>query len=184
MDCIDLLSRIFSILADMAVTIGAPISIMQLIRIQLHRKEENTRTRCKATMDYWDEISKEIRELKDSILEGLDLPADSILGKNGLPPEATTWKPSTVTGNETLHAQVQRYLSMMERLAVGIKFHRYDIEVFDRLYGYTTIRMHDVLTPYLKFTADDKGAFFYGDFETMAEELKKVRANRKDIPGN
>lgn len=184
MSCIDLLSQIFSILADVAIAIGAPISIIQLVRIQMHREEENTRIRCKATMEYWDEVSEEIRDLTGEILAGLHLTADSILKKGELSKEAMGWDLTIVTENEVLHTQVQRYLSMMERLAVGIKFHRYDIEVFDRLYGYTTIRMHDVLTPYLKSTADNKGAFFYGDFGGMVEKLKEVRVKRKALRDN
>lgn len=182
MECIELISRIFSIFADVAVVVGAPISIIQLIRIQRQRKEEQARNVCKETMDYWDQINADVRELKDAILHGLNLDVDCMLEKGELPQSATNWNYNLVTKNKDLHQCVKKYLSIMERLSVGIRFHRYDIEVFDRLYGHTTIRMHDVLTPYLKHIKEKKGGFFYGDFETMVEQLKRVRKARFDTP--
>lgn len=175
----DNLTMIINNLANIAIVIGAPISIAQLVYLRLQRKEELKRTKCEETMNAWEEIKEKIITLISATLEGLKLDTEDVLKKKGLPEGATTWSHSIVLDNKELHQTVKQYLSTMERFSVGINFCRYDIDVFDRLYGQTTIKMHEVLTPYLTYVAIEKGASFYCDFEEVVKQLKAIRAKRE-----
>lgn len=166
-------------LADIAVAVGAPISVLQLIRMHRQRQQELKRAKCAATMKDWAKIEGEIRTLVKTIPKAF-VPEWNARRENvGISKDPTTQMHDFILENDMLHEDIKKYLSNMEQFSVGIHFRRYDIKVFDRLYGQTTIKMHDILTPYLTYVAGTEGEFFYGDFENLVRQLTKIRAKRE-----
>ena len=77
-----------------------------------------------------------------------------------------------------LEIMVRRYLSLMERFSVGIRAHIFDMEIFDRMHGMTTIKMYIALLLYLEKISFDEGLYFYQDFTWLVVQLASARLER------
>lgn len=184
MEHIQLVSYVTTIIANVAVVVSAIIAINQLIKMrksnELSQKsldlmkktldeehtrnlEDHTRNLRQSTIEFYNELNKETKELIDDVM----LNASEFNLKN-------------ITEDDVLHRRVRRYLSLMERFSVGINSHMYDITVFDRMQGKTTLIMYDALKPYIDYISEKYGTFFYGDFIKVIEELKKRREIRRN----
>ncbi len=123
--------------------------------------KDNTRKLRQSTIDFFSLINQETTELINKVM---------IDGK--------VFHYSAIMQNHELHEQVRRYLSLMERFAVGIRSHMYDAQVFDRMHGYTTLRVHYALMSYLDSIERERGSRFYGDYTWLIGELVRIRKAR------
>ncbi len=123
--------------------------------------KDNTRKLRQSTIDFFSLINQETAELIDKVM---------IDGK--------AFYYRAVVKDHKLHGQVRRYLSLMERFAVGIRSHMYDAQVFDRMHGNTTLRVHCALIPYLDNIEIERGSRFYGDYTWLIGELVRIRKER------
>lgn len=163
METLNIIALVTSIIANIAVPIGVFIALRELIVIKETRIEAHTRDLRQSTIDFYNLINNETRELIDDvIIDKIDLSVDTILN------------------NGQLHRRVRRYLSLMERFSVGINSHMYDLAVFDRMQGNTTLAMHKALTPYIDYMSEKYGAFYYGEFVKIVNQINEIRKKRRD----
>ena len=163
MDTIKLLSTMIGILSNFAVVITLVIAIFQLRNTKRTWQINRTRVVRQATMDCYNRINKETKDLIDMVIvheKKLTL--------------------SKIKKRQKLHRKVRRYLSLMERFSVGIRSHIYDLEVFDRIHGKTTVIMYKALEEYIDYVKCTKGDYFYCDFEYIVMRLKELRSERND----
>lgn len=178
---------ISNVMANVAVVIGVPLSIAQLMKMQKDRLEKRTRDLRQSTIEFWNRISGEIADFANDVLFDLD---DNDLSY------------AAITSDKILHRRVRRYLSLMEQLAVGINSGMYNDIIFERLYGYTTLELYSKLRPYIEADAtareernankhgdaeagattevtEDRHMFFYGEFNRLVKRLGEIRAARE-----
>ena len=177
MDKIELLANITTILANVAVIASLIVALRQLLKarkanelsessVELMRKtylEEHTRNLRQSTIEFYNEINKETKDLIDDvILKKVNLDLNIILS------------------DDDLHKRVRRYLSLMERFSVGINSKMYDLETFDRVQGKTTLLMYEALKQYIDSISEKYGSYFYGDFLNLVNQLEIRRKSRRD----
>lgn len=178
---------ISTVMANVAVVIGVPLSIAQLMKMRKEHLEKRTRDLRQSTIEFWHRISGEIADFANDVLldDNIDLSY------------------AAITNDKALHRRVRRYLSLMEQLAVGINSGMYDDIIFERLYGYTTLELYSRLRPYIEADAkareernankhgdaeasatiedtEDRQMFFYGEFNRLVKKLGKIRAKREE----
>lgn len=163
MEIIQTITNITTIIANTAVIISAIIALRQLFIMKKTHEEEHTRNLRQSTIEFYNEINKETKEFIDEVMIGtIDLKVETILA------------------DVDLHKRVRRYLSLMERFSVGINSYMYDIVVFDRIQGKTTLVMYDNLKPYIDHISEKYGTYFYGEFIKVIEQIKDIRKKRRD----
>lgn len=170
-------ANIFSILSSLAVIISAFIAVAQLMKMrksnELQEQEaklsrlnflaDYTRKRRQSTIDFYNEINQETKGLIDRVIvykESLSL--------------------KRVLKDKNLHRDVRRYLSLMERFSVGIRSYMYDLQIFDRMQGKTTLIMFEALKPYIEYIDDSRGEYFYSDYKWLMSSLIELRKSRKE----
>lgn len=163
MQTVDIIASITTIIANIAVLISVIIALRELRLIKQSHLEDHTRNLRQSTIEFYNLINNETKELID----------DVIINKIDLSVEA-------INHNPELHQKVRRYLSLMERFSVGINSHMYDITVFDRIQGKTTLIMFDALTPYIDSISEKYGTFFYGEFLKVINQIKEIREERRN----
>ena len=155
--------RAMSVVLDV-VTIIANIAIIVSLVIAIKSfQADNTRKLRQSTIDFYNEINKETMSLVDKVMVNKEI-----------------FTVEEIMSNAALHVQIRRYLSLMERFSVGINSDMYDIQVFDRIQGATTLSIYDALKPYLCWVHETYGLYFYGDFELVVAQIKEIRKIRTD----
>lgn len=163
METVQLLCSISTIIANIAVIISMMIALRQLFILRNTHREEHTRNLRQSTIEFYNTINAETKELIDDvILKKIDLSLENI------------------NNNELLHRRVRRYLSLMERFSVGINSHMYDVIIFDRIQGNTTLKMYDALKPYIDSMSEIHGAFYYGEFIIVINKIREIRTQRSN----
>ena len=170
METTQLISNISTIVANVAIVISMIIALRQLFvmkktHIEEHTRnlEEHTRNLRQGTIEFYNDINKETKDfIDDVILRKIDLSLDNI------------------NKDEILHKKVRRYLSLMERFSVGINSHMYDIVIFDRIQGKTTLLMYEALKPYIDSVSEKYGTYFYGEFISIIDQINKIREQRRN----
>lgn len=163
METIQFISSISTILANIAIIASMTIALFQLFIMKKTFIEEHTQNLRKGTIEFYNEINKETCDLID----------DVILNKIKLDLES-------INNDANLHKRVRRYLSLMERFSVGINSYMYDIKTFDRLQGKTTLDMYNALKPYIDYISEKYGTYYYGEFISLIDNIKKIREQRRN----
>ena len=167
MEVIQIFSNISVIIANFSIVISMIIALRQFFIMKRTYKDEHTRNLRQSTIEFYNEINKETKDfIDDVIIKKIDLSLESINNDN------------------TLHRKVRRYLSLMERFSVGINSHMYDIVIFDRIQGKTTLIMYNALKPYIDNVSEKYGTFFYGEFLNVIEQINKIREQRRNAGYN
>lgn len=163
METIQIITNITTIVANLAVVISAIIALRQLFIMKKTSAEEHTRNLRQSTIEFYNEINKETKDFIDEVVIGkIDLTLTTILN------------------DVDLHKKVRRYLSLMERFSVGINSHMYDLTVFDRIQGKTTLIMYNALKPYIDHISEKYGTFFYGEFLSVINQINDIREKRRN----
>lgn len=163
METVQLLTNISTIIANIAIIISMVIALRQLFMMRNTHKEEHTRNLRQSTIEFYNTINMETKDfIDDVILKKVDLNLENI------------------NKDENLHRRVRRYLSLMERFSVGINSHMYDITIFDRIQGKTTLNMYEALKPYIDSMSERHGAYYYGEFISVIEKIREIRRQRSN----
>ena len=163
METVQLILNISAIVANIAIVSSMIIALRQLFVMKKTLNEEHTRNLRQSTIEFYNEINKETKDFIDEvILKEIDLS-----------------DPNIIYQNEALHKKVRRYLSLMERFSVGIHSHIYDIVIFDRIQGDTTLIMYNLLKPYIESESERYGSYFYGEYIKLVSEIEKIRTERR-----
>lgn len=161
MEEIQFVSYFITIISNLAITVSMIIALKQLFLMKISYQEEHTRNLRQGTIEFYNEINKEIKDFTyDVTIKKIDLSLDKI------------------SSDEALHRKVCRYLSLMERFSVGINAHMYDIRIFDRIQGKTTLLMYDALRPYIHSINEKYGTYFYREFFKVINQIEKIREER------
>lgn len=161
MEKIQILSYYITVVSGLAVTVSVIIALKQLFLMKISYQEEYTRNLRQGTIEFYNEINKELKDfIYDVTIKKIDLSLDKI------------------NSDEVLHRKVCRYLSLMERFSVGINSHMYDIRIFDRIQGKTTLLMYDALRPYIHSISEKYGPYFYREFFKVINQIEKIREER------
>lgn len=130
------MSSIIQEWSNIATIAAGVTALITLPTVLLSFLSDNIRKKRQSTIDYFSLINEETKRLIGELY--VDRKQDFTSDKVKLNYVAT----------------VRRYLSLMERFSVGIRSHMYDVNVFDRMHGMTTIKM-DILLD--KYFSDIKG---------------------------
>ena len=176
MDKLMLISEISTIITNVFVIVSVVIAVIQLSRLKATNEREkkslelannsfradNLRKLRQSTIDFYNEINKETMPLIDMILvERKELVVTEILA------------------SPQLEKDIRRYLTLMERFSVGINSYMYDLQVFDRMQGRTTLMVYEKLKPYIENCKALYGDYFYGDFESLITKIEEQRKKRE-----
>lgn len=165
----ELFVQITTILANIAVVVGIIIALSQLKKmkdsndIQLRGiQADHDRRRKQATIDFYSYIYQLRIPLKEEI--------DKVAGVN----EPITQK--MIDENPILRRHLSKYLSLMERLAVGIHANVYDIEVYRAMASKTTINIYNRCVKYIEETRRaNNNPSTYIEFERLIQSLYSLK---------
>jgi hypothetical protein len=148
--------NVIAIIADVAVILGVPVALWSVLSI-------HERTKKQETIEFYHQISIETRELSRVM--------SSTFGNDTINITDERFK-----DNKNMQNCTTRYLSLMERLSVGINMGVYDLKTYNRLSGSLTIRMYNRLSNIIRDKRIERGQpTLYIEFERLAQELKKRR---------
>ena len=167
------IASILQICANITIVISLFLIIRQAKSSRLANKiSEKTLVIEKKhlTITFFDEINRDTKSLDD----------DLNIKKKELRISGDTVIMDTDSGSEDIEVRIRRYLSLMERLAVGIRLDIYDILIYDKLNGRATILMFKYLEEYIRNISDKYGFNFYSEFEWLAYQLSYIRSERKN----
>jgi hypothetical protein len=121
-------------------------------------KADHERRKKQSTIEFYQEISNITAKLKEDI--------DKIFGSDAVNPTDSRY-----SENEELKLKISQYLTIMERLAVGINTGVYDLDIYIRCAGRSTINWFERLVHIIKDKRKDGKSHLYTDFETMTNKL-------------
>jgi hypothetical protein len=153
------------IVANIAITIGSVVAILQLLKFVKSTKADHERRQKQSTIEFFHNINRDTFELLN------------IMKKEGLLIESHLTDAQIIekieSDSNNLRAPVTRYLDLMNRLSVGIISKVYDIEIFSQMVGKSVINTYEWLEPYIGFRRKKiKRPTLYSDLEEMVGVLK------------
>jgi len=135
------------------VLVGVIIALVTLIADHIRRKRQ-------ATFELFQPISEETFELRNRIKD--------IFKNEIIYPNDARYKK-----DKELQRLVTRFLSLYERVAVGINLNVLDLKAFMRIAGKSTIDWYDRLTPVIEHRRAKGHKTAYKDFEILAIKMRK-----------
>ena len=131
---------------------GVIVALITLLADHKRRKRQ-------ATLEVFNPISEETYELRNKIRD--------IFKNEIIDPEDSRYK-----SDKELQRSITRFLSLYERLSVGINLNVLDLKVFMRMAGKTSIDWYDRLKPVIE--KKRKGhSTAYKDFEILTDRMRK-----------
>jgi len=171
----EILKDVSSIVANISITIGTVVAILQLFKFVKSSKADHERRQKQSTIEFFHNINSETSDLlrimkEEGILIGSRPTDTTIIDKIG--------------NNSNLQETVMRYLNLMNRLSVGIISKVYNIEIFSQMAGKSVINTYGWLKPYIVHRREEiKRPTLYSDLEEMVEILREMNnpPNNKSI---
>ncbi|MDR3148398.1 MAG: DUF4760 domain-containing protein [Oscillospiraceae bacterium] len=133
-------------------------------------KADHERRKKQSTIEFYQEISNITAKLKEAI--------DKLFADKAINPTDPDY-----ANNEELKLKISQYLTVMERFAVGINTGVYDLDIYMRCAGRSTIHWYDRLVQIIKDKRKDNKSHLYIDFEHMTNELRN-RYDKLDKSAN
>ena len=153
---------IASIIASIGVIVGIFIAIAQLKKTTAVAVADHSRRKKEATLEFFDKIKEKSKPLTIAIRET----------SNGNPVSV-----QQIENDPKLMSSISQYLSLMERLAVGIYADVFDYEVYRELYKTITINHYHQLREYIvRSRIEYQSSSMYVYFERLAQQLEHDQA--------
>ena len=156
---LDIVVSVASIISSLGVIVGIFIAIAQLKKATTIAVSDHSRRKKEATIDFYDRIREKSQPLSAKIKEKSD------------------GNPVTVQQIEEdpeLMINISQYLSLMERLAVGIHADVFDYEIYRELSRTVTINNYHQLREYIvKSRKENQTSSTFIYFERLAQRLEK-----------
>jgi hypothetical protein len=148
----DILDAVLSTVSLVFVLIGVIISIWTL-------KADHERRKKQATLEFYQQISELTEPLRNQIKKLFD---NDVLNVSD----------ERYENNEELRTSVRYYLRLMERFSVGVNVGIYDIRVFMRIAGPSTVEYYNQIRPVILEARKEYGnKMLYIEFEHMIENI-------------
>lgn len=145
---------------DVCVSVGVILTIIQLFFMWKSILADHERRKKQSTIEFYDNINKETKKLNESFKDVLD--------KNRITKEMLDDEKYT-----SFIEAANRYLTLMERFSVGVNTKVYDLKIFMRIAGRSTINTFDQLREYIDLCRDGgKRSYMYTDFEKMVNAMR------------
>jgi hypothetical protein len=134
------------------IVVGVIIAVITLLADHKRRKRQST-------LELYNPISEEKYELRNKIR---DVFKNKIIDPNDL----------CYKNDKELQRTITRFLSLYERVSVGINCNVLDLKVFMRIAGKSTIDWYDRLTPVIEKKRNGHTTA-YKDFEILVNKMRK-----------
>lgn len=154
------MEQIFKQICEIAENIQPLVVLAGVVVAVITLLADHKRRKRQATLELYNPISEETHELRNKIK---DIFANEIIN-----PDDQRYK----SGKE-LQRTINRFLSLYERLSVGINFNVLDMKVFMRIAGKTTIDWYDRLKPVIEKRRLKGHLSAYKDFEILVNKMRK-----------
>ena len=152
---------IANIIASIGVIVGVFLAIAQLKKTAKIAEADHSRQRMQATIDFFDKIRDKTTPLMSEIKK--------VVGDNPVTIDQ-------IDADPDLRSNVSQYLSLMERLSVGVNSQVYDYDIFRTLYGAVTVRAYYRLREYILHSRKQNGTnTIFEHFESLAKKLEVGR---------
>lgn len=125
-------------------------------------RADHERRKKQSTIEFYNDINKESFWLTDHISKNF--------GQKPLAYDA-------IMKDDELRQSVKRYLSLMERFAVGIECGVYDLHVFNEIAGSSTAKKYRQLHNYIDEVRGKTDYRVYSGFEKLAIKIDEIREN-------
>ena len=158
------MGEVLQTVQTICICLGVIFSIIQLYLMRKSMLADHERKKKQSTIEFYNNINIESSKLTPMIEKNAE--------ENGI------LLVKTIKETPALMEAAARYLTLMERFSVGVNTNVYDINVYDRMAGDTTIRNYERLRLWIEDVRKRRGNFVYTDFERMIYELKEIRKNR------
>jgi hypothetical protein len=135
------------------IVIGVIVATVTLLADHKRRKRQ-------ATLELFNPISEETYELRNKIR---DIFKNEIINPND----------QRYKSDKELQRTLTRFMSLYERISVGINLNVLDLKVFMRIAGKTTIDWYDRLKPLIDYKRSKGHSTAYKDFEILTEKMRK-----------
>jgi hypothetical protein len=145
-ECIQIIQTLF-------IVVGVIIAVITLLADHKRRKRQ-------ATLELYNPISEETYELRNRIRD--------IFKNEIIDPNDQRYK-----NDKDLQRTITRFMSLYERISVGINLNVLDLKVFMRIAGKTTIDWYDRLKLLIEHKRSKGHSTAYKDFEILAEKMRK-----------
>jgi len=143
---------------SIAVILGVIFFVIQIRSQTRIARADHDRKKKQSTIEFYNLISSENEVFSDNI------------NKYG-----NTLDFTSVRYNVVLNKSVKRYLSRLERLAIGVASGIYDFDILNHMSGYFLIRKYYQLEKYIQEVRKVKKRNVYSEFERMIKKLEKCR---------
>jgi hypothetical protein len=142
---------------SLAVILGVGFLATQIKQQTEIARENHDRKKKQSTIEFYNTISLESERF-----------SDNIGGK--------FWDTKSILSNEVSNKSVSRYLSRLERLAIGVKSDIYDFETIYIMSGDYLIKRYEELKEYIEYTREARILKnHYREFELMVKRLENRR---------
>lgn len=166
----DLFVSITTILSNIAVVIGMIIALVQLKKLiesnKLQRQSivaDHDRRKKQSTIEYFTVINNETHLLLSYIRESYSISPITV---------------DQIQKDAELLKNVQRYLSLMERLAVGVRTNVYDINIINNICGASIMFNYKRFSEFIIWRRKENSSnTTYCEFENLAHEIQILRRN-------
>jgi len=156
--------EMISIATSFFACLGVFVAVIQLkLALKAFRADHERRVK-QSTIEFYSEINKESFWLTDYFEKHHREDPISY---------------AEIIANDELRQKVKRYLSLMERLSVGITSGVFDIHIFDSIAGASTVIKYHQLQNYI-FERRKKLPYhrLYSEFEYLAKKIEDIRADQ------
>ena len=158
---LDIIREYLPIFESVFVIAGVLFIVIQIRQQTKISRADHDRQKKQSTIEFYNSISTESYQL-----------LDEIKGRR------MNW--STVNSDKKLRKSVVRYLSRLERLAVGVASDVYDFDILFLMSGRYLIKKYDQFQLYIEEARINKSApTLYIEFELLA---KRIDHHRKKHP--
>ena len=144
---------IMQLIQAVFIVVGVAIAVITLLADHKRRKRQ-------ATLELYQPISEETFVLRNKIRD--------VFGNTEINPADQRYK-----GDNELKRAITRFLSLYERISVGINLNVLDLKVFMRIAGKSTINWYDRLKPIIEYRREKSHSSAYSDFELLVTRMRK-----------
>lgn len=155
---LQIIQTVCTIIEVVFVIIGVVIAVITLLADHKRRKRQ-------ATLELYNPISEETYELRNKIRD--------IFKNEVINPDDQRYK-----SNKELQRTIVRFLSLYERISVGINLNVLDLKVFMRIAGKSSIDWYDRLKPIIEKKRSKSHPTAYKDFEILTDRMRKKYGRR------
>jgi hypothetical protein len=157
---------ITQILCNLSIIVGLVVAIWQLRLMKKGIYADHERRKKQATLEYCQEFNEKCNEFFEQIDEN-----ENLRGK--------VLNVCDVETNGKMQNAIRQYLSLMEKLAIGVNVGIYDLAVFDKIVGHKTVRRFERIKEAIDFfRKDNDNPYLYTEIQKLVSEIEKLRKQR------